>query len=379
VTSTVQRPASPGSALPGSALPGSVSPGLASPGSDGRAAPRPAPGGPAGAPVKDKRYLALRNFAISISVFNIFGYTLLGFEQPWLWPLLALATGYSVEIGMELVQAYLDRRRPRFLGGGPKGFMAFLLPAHITSLAVNMLLYANARLLPILFAVVVAVSQKAILQAPIAGRMRHFMNPSNFGITVTLLLFSWVNIAPPYQFTEHVNGFFRMAIPMIILTAGTVINAMLTGKIPLIVGWVGGFAIQAVLRWAIWDVALYSALAVMTGVAFVLFTNYMITDPGTTPFRGRSQFVFGSSVAFAYGILLVFNVVYGLFFAVTLVCGLRGAGWWVAHLRRQRRARRQRLEPAPSEQPPAAQPSAQPAEQPATQPAAPVPAEVTRA
>ena len=53
----------------------------------------------------DPRYLALRNFALSISVFNVFGYTLLGFEQPWLWPIIALATGYTTEITLELVSA----------------------------------------------------------------------------------------------------------------------------------------------------------------------------------------------------------------------------------------------------------------------------------
>jgi hypothetical protein len=77
----------------------------------------------------------------------------------------------------------------------------------------------------------------------------------------------------------------------------------------------------------------------MTGVAFVLFTNYMITDPGTTPFKGRDQFMFGSSVAMVYGVLMAFNVVYTLFFAVSIVCAIRGAGWWVAHLRSQRAAR----------------------------------------
>ena len=39
---------------------------------------------------KDPRYLALRNFAISMSVFNVLGYTVLGFEQPWAWPIFAL-------------------------------------------------------------------------------------------------------------------------------------------------------------------------------------------------------------------------------------------------------------------------------------------------
>jgi hypothetical protein len=71
----------------------------------------------------------------------------------------------------------------------------------------------------------------------------------------------------------------------------------------------------------------------MTGVAFVLFTNYMITDPGTTPSKGRAQFMFGASVAMVYGLLLVFNIVYTLFFATAIVCASRGMGWWVAHLR----------------------------------------------
>src|SRR5713226_431361 len=137
--------------------------------------PDPAEPGPAGKARRppDPRYLALRNFAISISVFNVIGYTVLGFEQPWLWPILALATGYTTEIVFELISAWAQQRRPRFLGSGPRGVMEFLLPAHITSLAVNMLLYANGRFWPVMFGVVVAVSQKHVLQAPIAGRMRH--------------------------------------------------------------------------------------------------------------------------------------------------------------------------------------------------------------
>jgi enediyne biosynthesis protein E5 len=191
----------------------------------------------------------------------------------------------------------------------------------------------------VLFGVVVAIVQKAIFRAPIRGRMRHFMNPSNFGITAVLLAFPWVNIAPPYHFTENVPGIFRMLIPMLILTAGTVLNAMLTKKVPLIMGWVGAFVLQALVRHWIFDVALLSALGVMTGVAFVLFTNYMITDPGTTPVTFRSQFVFGASVATVYGVLMAFNVVYTLFFAVTVVCLARGLGWWVAYAVARRRER----------------------------------------
>ncbi|MEU3207554.1 enediyne biosynthesis protein [Streptomyces cyaneofuscatus] len=289
-------------------------------------------------PNRDPRYLALRNFAISMTVFNILGYTLLGFEQPWLWPIICAPFAYAVEMVLEVISAWAQKRRARFLGGGFRRVYEFLLPAHITALAVNMLLYANDLLLPILLGVFIGVAGKHVLQAPINGRMRHYMNPSNFGITVVLLMFgSWISIAPPYQFTENANTFLRVGIPLVIVTAGTVINAMLTKRIPLIVGWIGAFVIQAVVRHFVWDVAIWSALGPMSGVAFVLFTNYMITDPGTTPSKGRNQFMFGSSVAMVYGLLMVFNVVYTLFFATTIVCAVRGIGWWVAHGLQRRR------------------------------------------
>jgi hypothetical protein len=297
-------------------------------------APKPTP--PASA--RDPRYLALRNFAISISVFNILGYTVLGFEQPWIFPLLALATAYSAELLLELSSAWATRRRPAFLGNGLRGFYTFLLPAHITALAVNMLLYTNDRFGAVAFGVIVGIGAKYVLRAPVSGKMRHFMNPSNFGISVTLLVFSsWIAIAPPYEFTENIPDVFSLYIPLVIATAGTVINAQLTKKIPLIAGWAGSFVVQALLRHYIWGVGLWTALSVLTGVAFVLFTNYMITDPGTTPRSGRAQFMFGSSVGIVYGVLMLCNVVYTLFFALSIVCLARGAFWW-AHRFWPRRA-----------------------------------------
>jgi hypothetical protein len=300
---------------------------------------------------KDPRYLALRNFAISMSIFNIIGYILLGFEQPWLWPFLALAVGYSTEAVMEVIQAWFEKRKPRFIGVSMREKALFFFPPHISSLAVNILLYANDRFLPVAFGIIIAITGKYILQAPINGKMRHYMNPSNLGITATLVLFgSWVSISPPYMFTEHVPDIFKLGIPFIIVTAGTMLNAKLTQRTMLIVGFVGAFVIQALVRWWLYDVAVYSALAVVTGVAFVLFTNYMITDPGTSPSKPRAQFIFGASVGVVYGVLMAFNVVYTLFFSVVIVCGLRGAGWWVHHLMTKRSERAKvRVAPAPAE------------------------------
>jgi enediyne biosynthesis protein E5 len=287
----------------------------------------------------DPRYLALRNFAISISAFNVFGYTLLGFEQPWLFALFAVLVGYSTDLIFETIMAWAYKRAPEYRGRGMRGLYEFLLPAHITSLAVNMLLYANNQFWPIMFGVMIAVTSKYVLRAPIGGKMRHFMNPSNLGISVCLLLFArWISISPPYMFSEWASSYFRLFVPIVILVSGTVLNTMLTRRVGLIMGWMGGFFIQAFVRHWLWGVQLNTALSVMTGIAFVLFTNYMITDPGTTPTRFRNQFVFGSSVATVYAVLMEFNIVYTLFFAVCIVCGVRGLGSWGVYWAKNRRA-----------------------------------------
>jgi Na+-translocating ferredoxin:NAD+ oxidoreductase RnfD subunit len=204
--------------------------------------------------------------------------------------------------------------------------MDFLLPAHITALAVSMLLYAGELLLPFAFAAAVAIGSKALFRAPVGKGWRHFLNPSNTGIATTLLLFPWVSIAPPYQFTENVVGMGDWFVPAVIVVSGTFLNTRFTNRMPLIVGWLGGFVLQALLRSALAGAPPGPALLPMTGMAFVLFTFYMVTDPATTPDRPWGQFAFGASVAAAYALLMIFHVVFGLFFALLAVCILRGLG-----------------------------------------------------
>jgi hypothetical protein len=289
-------------------------------------------------PRHDPRVItALRRFAISITFFNFVGYWLLGFEQPWLWPFIAVATGYTVEIVLEVIGATAERRTPRFRGGGPRGLIGFLLPAHITSLAVNMLTYVNDRVLMMMFGVTVAVGAKWVLRAPVKGRLRHFMNPSNFGIATILVIYPWASIAPPYHFTERVVGPLDWIIPGLVIAGGTMINAKLTNRMWLILGWVSIFIVQAVARGLIFGTAIAGALAVITSVAFVLFTNYMITDPGTSPSKPVSQFAFGGGVAVAYAALTAAHIAYGIFFGTALVCAVRGAFLWSLHAVRRRR------------------------------------------
>ena len=277
---------------------------------------------------KSSRLPALRRFATAITLFNILGHTVFGFEQSWAQPLIALATAYSMELLLELVDAWASGRPLRFAGGVQK-LVDFLLSAHITGLAVAMLLYANAQLGPIAFATAVAIGSKAIFRVAVETRTRHIFNPSNFGITVTLLLFPWVGIAPPYHFTENLSGAEDWILPGLIVITGTFLNARFTHRLPLIAAWVGGFMAQALVRSLVLDAPVAATLMPMTGVAFVLYTFYMVTDPATTPSEPRAQAAFGLAVAAAYGLLMISHVVFGLFFALTLVCALQGLGLYV--------------------------------------------------
>jgi hypothetical protein len=287
----------------------------------------------------NKVITALRRFAISITIFNILGYTVLGFEQPWLYPFVALLTAYTTEISLEILNARVTGRDVRFRGNGFRGLVEFLFPAHITALALNMLTYVNDHIWAMIFGVVVAVGAKWVLQAPVFGRMRHYMNPSNFGITVMLLVFPWVNMTPPYHFSEKVDTWIGWLIVAIILISGTVLNSLLTGRMWLIAGWLSFFVVQAVLRGLVFDTAIPGALAMGTGIAFVLYTNYMVTDPGTSPSKPVSQFAFGAGIALMYGFFTAAHIAYGLFFATASVCLIRGMFLWGLHFSNKARIR----------------------------------------
>src|SRR4029078_7729601 len=136
-----------------------------------------------------------------------------------------LASAYSAELLLEFIDARFNRRTLRFMGGGVRRFVDVLLSACISGLECAMLLYANERLGPVIFAAVVAICSKCLLRAPVANGTRHFFNPSNFGITVTLLAFSWVSVAPPYQFTENMTSYGDWILPGVIVCTGTFLNA----------------------------------------------------------------------------------------------------------------------------------------------------------
>jgi hypothetical protein len=269
------------------------------------------------------RLAALRRFAITISVLNVLGHTVLGFENSWAQMFVALLTAYFTEIFLETVDAWAGRRSPKF-AGGVINFIDFLLPAHISGLAVSMLLYAGGLVLPFAFAAAVAIASKALFTVSVNNVKRHFLNPSNTGIAVTVFLFPVLAPIMPWQFTEQLSSNLSTAFPVVIIILGTFMNVRYAKRMPLVLGWVVAFALQGVIRCLVNDLPLIVGLIPITGVSFLLFTFYMITDPGATPSDRRQQVMFGAATAFVYCMLVVGHIGFAFFYALLIVSFVRG-------------------------------------------------------
>jgi enediyne biosynthesis protein E5 len=194
------------------------------------------------------RLFALWYFTTLMIVWNVLGHTVLGFEQSWATPVAAVLTAIGVSMLLDWIDARARNREVRFTGSFGN-FLNFLPACLIPGFATGMLLYANERLWPVVFAVILAMGSKVIFRAPVGnGHTQHVFNPSNLGVAATLLLFPEVGFAPPYHFTENITGLWDWAVPMIILITGIIIHALFTGRLPLVGAWIGGFILQGVVR-----------------------------------------------------------------------------------------------------------------------------------
>jgi hypothetical protein len=279
------------------------------------------------------RLFALWYFTVLMIVWNVVGHTMLGFEQSWATPLTAIATAIGVAWLLDWIDARACNRKLRFTGG-PASFLNFLPACLIPGFACGMLLYANERLWPVVFAVVLSMGSKLIFRAPVGnGHTQHVFNPSNLGVAATLVLFPEVGFAPPYHFTENITGLWDWLVPGIVLASGIIVHGLFTGRLPLVGAWVAGFVLQGIVRAKLFGTPFFVPLMPMTSAAFIVFTLYMIPDPATTPLKPARQAFFGFSVAMVYALTQILHIVFGLFFALLAVCAIRGASlhvwdWW---------------------------------------------------
>jgi hypothetical protein len=168
------------------------------------------------------RLFALWYFTILMIVWNVVGHTVLGFEQSWATPVVAVLTAVGTSMALDWIDSWAQNREVRFTGSVSK-FLNFLPACFIPGFACGMLL-------------------QVIVRAKLFG-----------------------------------TPFFVPLMPM-------------------------------------------------TSAAFIIFTLYMIPDPATTPFHPARQALFGFAVAMVYGVIQLMHLVFGLFFALLIVCAVRGLG-----------------------------------------------------
>lgn len=277
------------------------------------------------------RLFALWYFTTLMIIWNILGHTYLGFEQSWATPFVGVGAAIFIQFLLEWVDARAKNRECRW-AGGVGNFLNSLPAAIIPGFACAMLLYANERLWPIVFAVVLSIGSKVLIRAPVGGgHTQHIFNPSNFGVALTLVLFPQVGFAPPYHFTENLTGSWHWFLPIFILLTGVIIHGLFTGRLPLVAAWILGFALQAQIRAYLYDIPAIVPLTPMTSAAFIVFTLYMVPDPATTPIHPWRQALFGFSVAMVYGVIQMLHLVFGLFFALVTVCLIRGISLHLYH------------------------------------------------
>ncbi|MEU8384629.1 enediyne biosynthesis protein UnbU [Streptosporangium sp. NPDC048865] len=297
---------------------------------------------------------ALRWTAGSLTVITVLGHTVLGFEQSCLAPVAGVLTGVTAEFVLETVDAWSRRRPARYLGVPRARIAGFFLPSYVCGLLCAMLLYDGGHLMPVALAVLAGVGGTYVfrLRAPeapeapriprareapetagepgTAGRAagdapgRPFLNPAALGVVAVPALCPWAGLAPAYQFTAWVSGPLDLLVPLAVLAWGTAVNARLAGRLPLVLGWAGGFALQALVRGALTDASVAGALLPMTGTAFALYTGYLLVDPATSPAGRRDQVMSGLTTAAVYGLLVQLDVVPGLFLALVVVGAGRG-------------------------------------------------------
>lgn len=277
----------------------------------------------------------LRTTATLATAMCILGHIWLGFEQSWIDVIVALAAGYSSAFLFEYVDARANGRPVGFQGGGFKKKVDFLLAPHMTAVTTSFILYSQDHYWAMAVAVVTAIGSKYLFRVKVDGRYRHFFNPSNFGIAFTLTFLPWCS-SLPWMYMAGLDDWGKIAFPIFTLILGVRTNILYVKRMTTIFSFVIAFVVQAFARSLLMGTPIGSDLAPLTGYVMILFLLFMITDPMTSPSRVKNQIIFGASMPLVYGVLMLFETVYVLFYSVWLVAAVRGLILYVQAFRAER-------------------------------------------
>jgi Na+-translocating ferredoxin:NAD+ oxidoreductase RnfD subunit len=177
----------------------------------------------------------------------------------------------------------------------------------ITGLGLGLLVEAIP-LWPYIVAPALAICAKAFIRF----QGRNIFNPSNFGLTVLLILM------PATVTTLAAQWSGSMLIVLLVLVVGG-FTAFRVSRWDLVLSFVGGFCVMALVEELIAHNGFAFVYGPVLGAAFQLFALSMLTDPKTTPDTRKMRIVFGLTLAVVDGILRLLNIQNSVFIALLFI------------------------------------------------------------
>ena len=199
----------------------------------------------------DSRFIA----PIFITFILLVGQLTYGILESYALTALAIVTAIALELILGRV----------FAGKWPH-----LASAYITGISVG-ILTRSPYAWPFALCSAISIASKYVLRV----RGRHIWNPSNFGISVMLLLAPWAYSTLSVQWG---NNLWPV---LVIWTLGAVITYHV-GRIHVTLTYVLSFFAFAALRSLLTGHTFLAEAAPITGPMYQLFIFFMITDPKTT-------------------------------------------------------------------------------------------------
>ena len=183
------------------------------------------------------------------------------------------------------------------------------LPAAIISPSICTLCYSIS-FWPYILAGVLSAASKSLL----LYKGRHIFNPSNFGITVTILLF-------PNWITGISNVFSGMKFVGFYFLISGLINAINSKTLHISIMYLIGMSSSFWLRGVFIDRMLSPSvfMELTLNPILLIFCFHMINDPATTPRNKKHAMLYGYLLGVLYVIFSINGSTHGHFFSLFIV------------------------------------------------------------
>ena len=179
--------------------------------------------------------------------------------------------------------------------------------AYITGISVGILV-RSPFFWPYVLTSLISIASKYVLR----WRGRHLWNPSNFGVSVALL------IAPATVSLLSIQ-WGNTLWPMIVIWVLGAVIVWRVGRLHISATYVVSFFLLSFVRSAITGNPWLASVAPITGPMYQLFIFFMVTDPKTTVGPTWAQAVVVFVVALVEMLLRLAELVYAPFYALFLV------------------------------------------------------------